>query len=210
MSTRVLRLAAVLSAPIGLAVLAAIHPIVSERLVPDDQLGVWTLIHTLQLPLAALLGVAVLLLIEGLDGTEARAARLAVVPWAVAFAAYDAIAGLAAGAMSAYGHQHPAEADTVMAIAVSVADSVLVSTVLPLTAFAFAFPLFGGAALALHRAGAGGFAAFAIAASGVTWTFIHPLVGAPAMALFLIGAVLAERSRASRPVPSPVIGRLSA
>jgi hypothetical protein len=210
MPTRVLRLAAIATAPIGLAALAAVHPIVIDRLIPGDQLAVWTLIHTLQLPLAALLGIAVLLLIEGLDGVEARAARLAVVPWAVAFAAFDGIAGLAAGSLSTYGYQHAADVDTVTAIAVAVADSVMVSAVLPLTAFAFAFPVFGGAALALHRAGASGFAAFAIGASGITWTFIHPLVGAPAMALFLIGVVLVERSRAARPTASRVVGHVAA
>jgi hypothetical protein len=195
MSTVVLlRRFAIIGAPLGLATLAAIHPIVADALIPADKLGVWNLIHTMQLPLVALLGVGMLLTVDRLEGPEARTARLAVVPWAVAFAAFDAIAGLGAGALSTYGDSHPEDVTTALGIAATLADSVFVSAVLPLTALVFALFAFGGAAIALHRAGAPGLAAFAIGAGGITWTFIHPLVGAPAMVVFLAGAVMVERS----------------
>jgi hypothetical protein len=205
MATVILRWVAICAAPVGLAALAAIHPIVVDQLVPANEVGVWTLIHTAQLPLAACLGVAVVLLIDRLDDIEARAARLSVVPWAVAFAAYDGIAGLAAGSLSAYAHANPGTAATVLGVASSLGDSPVVSAVLPLTALAFGLVTFGGAAIALHRAGVGRYAAFAIGAGGITWTFIHPLVGAPAMLLFLAGAVLAERARRAAPTPSPAV-----
>jgi hypothetical protein len=202
MTTAIVRWAAIAAAPVGLAALAAIHPIVVDQLVPAEALGAWTLIHTAQLPLAAWLGVAVVLLIERLDDIEARAARLAVVPWAVAFAAYDGIAGLAAGSLSAYADANPETATTVLGVAANLGDSLMVSAVLPLTALAFGLVAFGGAAIALHRAGVGTFAAFAIGAGGITWTFMHPLVGAPAMLLFLFGAVTAERVRRTTPTTS--------
>jgi hypothetical protein len=188
----------ILGAPLGLATLAAIHPLVGETLVPEDKLGVWTLIHTLQIPLAALLGVAVVLLLDRLDGVEARAARLAVIPWVAAFAAFDGIAGLAAGALSDYGHRHPAEATVVLGVVAAMMDSPTAAAALPLAALLFALITFGGAAIALRRAGASGMAALSIGAGGVAWTFIHPLVGAPAMLLFAFGALLVERSSRTR------------
>lgn len=73
----------------------------------------------------------------------------------------------------------------------------------------FALVVFGGAAVALQRAGVAIPAAAAVGIGGVVWTFVHPLMGTPAMVVFLAGAGSAERSRRSpvvttRPlVPAP-------
>lgn len=200
MPSLVIRRIAVLAAPIGLGLLAAVHPLVADGLVPQPQLWLWNLIHTLQIPLAALLGIALLLLIDGLEDAEATVARIAVVPWVAAFAAFDGIAGLATGALSGYGHAHPGATETVLAIGLDLAAMPIVAAGLPLMALAFGLAAFGGAAIALHRAGVGGSGALAIGVGGVLWTFVHPLVGAPAMLLFAYGAVRAERFRmAGRP-----------
>jgi len=193
-----LRRLTIFGAPLGLATLAAIHPLVGEALVPEDKLGVWTLIHTLQIPLAALLGVAVVLVLDRVDGVEATAARLAVIPWVAAFAAFDGIAGLATGALSEYGHQHPSEATAVLGIAAAITDSPIAAAALPLGALFFALITFGGASIALRRAGASSIAALSIGAGGIAWTFIHPLVGAPAMLFFAFGALQVERSTRTR------------
>lgn len=208
MSSRFLRIAAILAAPVGLGLLAAVHPIVDGTLVPEDRLFVWTVIHTLQIPLAALLGISLLLLLEGVAGSDARLARLAVVPWAAAFAAFDGVAGLATGALSSYGHANPEHAEVMLGLGQTLAGSLVVAAVLPLTALTFALLAFGGGAIALHRMGLAAPAAVALAAGGITWTFVHPLVGAPAMVVYLIGAVAAERQRArARPFyPADAVG----
>jgi hypothetical protein len=193
-----LRRLTIFGAPLGLATLAAIHPIVGGTLVPEDRLGVWTLIHGLQVPLAALLGVAVVLMLGALDDLEARVARLAVIPWVAAFAAFDGIAGLATGVLSEYDHRHPTAAAVTFDIATAVADSTIASMVLPLGALFFALLTFGGAAVALQRAGVAGIGAVAIGVGGIVWTFIHPLVGAPAMLIFVFGAFIVERSSLER------------
>ncbi len=193
-----LRRMAIFGAPLGLAVLAAIHPIVGGALVPEHKLSAWTLIHTMQIPLAALLGVAVVLMLDRLDDVVARAARLAVIPWVAAFAAFDGIAGLATGALSEYGHQHPSEAAVALGIAAAITDSPIAAAALPLGALLFALITFGGAAIALRRAGTSGIAALSIGAGGIAWTFIHPLVGAPAMLVFAFGALQVERSTRNR------------
>lgn len=201
MAALALRRFAILGAPLGLGTLAAVHPILADQMVPADQLGIWTLIHTAQIPLAALLGVAVLLLLDGVDGFEARAARLAVVPWIAAFAAFDGLAGLATGALSEYASANPDATVVLLGAARFLTDSPIVAAGLPLMALAFGLVAFGGAAIALHANHLGTAPAIALGAGGVAWTFVHPLVGAPAMALFAFGAFMAERRSAGR---SPV------
>jgi hypothetical protein len=196
MAMLILRSALIGGAPIGLGLLAAVHPIVDGTLIPDDRLYVWTVIHTVQIPLAALLGISLMLLLEGVPGTEARIARFAVVPWVAAFAAFDGVAGLATGALSSYGHANPEHAEVMLGVGQTLAGSLIVAAVLPLTALLFALLAFGGGAIALHRIGLAAPAAVLLAGGGIAWTFVHPLVGAPAMACFLIGAVAAERTRA--------------
>jgi hypothetical protein len=195
MPTFVLRSIAVLAAPVGLGVLAAIHPLVDGALIPANDLAVWTLIHTLQIPLAALLGIAVLVLLHGIHGSEAAVARLAVVPWVAAFAAFDGIAGLATGALSDYGQANPAHAGVALDIGATLAASPVVSAALPLGAFFASLVVFGAAAAALHRTGVSIAGAAAIGFGGALWTFVHPLVGAPAMAIFAFGAIVALRAQ---------------
>jgi hypothetical protein len=169
---------------------------------PEDNVAVWNLIHALQIPLAALLGIGVLLLLHGVGGSAARAPRMAVVPWVAFFAAYDGVAGIATGSLTEYGHSHPETADTVISAATSMVESPFISVVLPFGAVAFALVVFGGAALALRRSDVSRSAAIAVAVGGVVWTLVHPLIGAPAMLVFLIGAVAVELTgRNSIPKP---------
>ena len=204
MPYQVFRTMAVLAAPLGLGLLAAVHPLVDGTLIPADDLALWTFIHTLQIPLAALLGIAVLVLLEGIRGSDAAVARLAVVPWVAAFAAFDGIAGLATGALSEYGRANPGLAAVALDIGATLAGSPMVAAVLPLGAFFASLVVFGGAAVALHRAGVPAIGAGSIGFGGAVWTFVHPLVGAPAMALFAFGAVVALRTdaRARRVTPA--------
>jgi hypothetical protein len=70
----------------------------------------------------------------------------------------------------------------------------------------FSLVVFGGAAFALQRAGVSVPAAVAIALGGVVWTFVHPLIGAPAMLVFLTGAAIVELSSREKDVASmPVV-----
>jgi hypothetical protein len=198
MAALALRRLVIFGAPLGLGALAAVHPILADRMIPADQLGIWTLIHTAQVPLAALLGVAVLLLLDGVEGFEARLARLATVPWIAAFAAYDGLAGLATGALSEYASAHPDAAAIILDAARALTDSPIVAAGLPLMALAFGLVAFGGAGIALHASRLGTASSIALATGGIAWTFIHPLVGAPAMALFALGALMAERRSVGR------------
>jgi hypothetical protein len=192
MTSFILRRTTIFGTPIALGTLAAIHP-----MVPADNLGTWSLIHTLQIPLVALLGISVVLMLHDVRGGIATAARLAILPWVAFFAAFDGVAGLATGALAGFAHDHPGTAETLDSAVASFGDSVVLATGLPLGATIFSIVVFSCAAIAMRRAGISVFAAGALAVGGVVWTFVHPLIGAPAMVMFLGGAVVVEMS--SRP-----------
>jgi len=201
MTSVILRRSTIFGTPVALGTLAAIHP-----MMPQDNLGIWNLIHTLQIPLAALLGISVLLLLREVRGRIAAAARLAVVPWVAFFAAFDGVAGLATGALAGFAHEHPETSATVTDATSALGDSLFLAAGLPLGATLFSLIVFGGAAVALQRIGAPAFAAVAVGIGGVVWTFVHPLIGAPAMLVFLVGALFVELSardtgRVAMPAP---------
>ena len=197
MTLVILRRTTIFGTPIALGTLAAIHP-----MMPADSLGIWNLIHTLQIPLVALLGISVLLMLRGIEGTIASAARLAVVPWVAFFAAFDGVAGLATGALAGFAHEHPETSATVVEATGALGDSVFLAAGLPLGATVFSLVVFGGAAFALHRAGVSLLAAVAITLGGVVWTFVHPLIGTPAMLVFLAGAANVELTSRDKRVTS--------
>jgi hypothetical protein len=192
MSSVTLRRATIFGTPIALGTLAAIHPMMAA-----DNLVTWNLIHTLQIPLVALLGISVLLMLRDIGGGVATAARLAILPWVAFFAAFDGVAGLATGALAGFAHDHPEAAETVTSASESFGDSFVLAAGLPLGATIFSIVVFSCAAIAMRRAGISVFAAGALAVGGVVWTFVHPLIGAPAMLVFLSGAFAVEMS--SRP-----------
>jgi hypothetical protein len=167
-------------------------------MMPEDGLATWNLIHTLQIPLVALLGISVMLLMGGLRGRIATIARLAILPWVAFFAAFDGVAGLATGALAGFAHDHPEASATITDATASFGDSLVLAAGLPLGATLFSLIVFGCAAWALHRAGVPMPAAGAIAVGGIVWTFVHPLIGAPAMLVFLVGAVVVEWAAPAR------------
>lgn len=81
------------------AVLAAVHPPYFSELADPADMGVWMLVHYIQLLLAPLVALAVLHLLIGVEGVAATVARVAVVVWAAWFSAFDAIAGIASGVL---------------------------------------------------------------------------------------------------------------
>lgn len=91
----------VLGAPLVLGLLELGHP----ALLPGDNIvdlitpiaTWWTVLHVLQVPLFALLGVAVLLLLRELDGRTSAISRFAIAVFIVIYPAFDAAVGVASG-----------------------------------------------------------------------------------------------------------------
>jgi hypothetical protein len=77
----------------------------------------------------------------------------------------------------------------------------------PLLAMTASVVVFACAAVGLARLGASRTGAAALAAGGITWTVIHPVIGAPAMLVFLLAAAHLEAERGRVPtVQAPPAG----
>jgi hypothetical protein len=91
----------VFGVPFILGILELGHP----ALLPSDDIAAtivpiatwWTVLHVLQVPLFALLGVAVWLLVRDLDGRPATISRYAISLFIVVYPAFDAAVGIASG-----------------------------------------------------------------------------------------------------------------
>ena len=89
--------------PLVLGLLELGHP----ALLPGDDIVAtiapiatwWTILHVLQVPLFALLGVAVFLLVRDLDGRAAKVSRYAICVFIVVYPAFDAAVGIASGVL---------------------------------------------------------------------------------------------------------------
>ena len=92
--TRPVRRAVIFGAPALLYVIGVAHP--------DLQFGekdrLFMAIHLVFPLLICLLAWTLYLLVDGLDGVAATIARILVIPFAVAYTAYEAVAGIARGA----------------------------------------------------------------------------------------------------------------
>jgi hypothetical protein len=96
------RRALVLGPPLVLGLLELGHP----GVLPGAPIAItlapiltwWTVLHVAQVPLFALLGLAVVLLVRGLDGRAARISRGALAVFVVVYPAFDAV-GVGSGVM---------------------------------------------------------------------------------------------------------------
>ena len=132
-------LAFLLGVPIAWAVLLWFHPDVD----PDDVYGslqddvtTYVVVHVGTLAFIGLMGAALYLLVRDLPGTAARISRLAILPFVVFYAAWEAVIGLAIGALvqhtnDAPARQRPAVADAIQSLGenVIVGDSGVVLAV---------------------------------------------------------------------------------
>ena len=102
MNARLSRRLIMFGVPLVLGLLELGHP----ALLPGDDIVAtiapiatwWTILHVLQVPLFALLGVAVLL-VRDLDGHAAKVSRYAICVFIVVYPAFDAAVGIASGVL---------------------------------------------------------------------------------------------------------------
>ena len=170
-----------------------------------DVVDRWLFVHVGQLILTPFLFLAVWRLLDGLSSTAAKISRAALVVWTVFFSAYDSIQGIATGILTrwANGLAGAEQAAVARAIEFVVEDSQLAGNIsaIGLVAGVSWLVVAIGAAIALHKAGAG--KAVVAAASLSVVVAAH---SAPAaigfVALFLAG-VLRERQRTESALGAP-------
>jgi hypothetical protein len=79
---------------VGYFVIGVIHPADVEV---GDETALYLAIHLVQPVLILLLAWGIWLLVKDLPGRVAQIARIAIVPYAIAYAVFDAVAGIATG-----------------------------------------------------------------------------------------------------------------
>lgn len=102
----VVRRAFLFGTPILYLVLGLLHP------VPDPELGdptaVFIGLHIAQLALIGGMAYSIWLLVEGVEGRAAGVARALIIPYAITYSAFDAIAGIAMGTVVQEANALPA------------------------------------------------------------------------------------------------------
>jgi hypothetical protein len=172
-----------------------------------DVVDRWLIVHVGQLVLTPLLVLVVWQLVDGLPFGAAKVARGAAVVWAVFFTAYDSIQGIATGLLIRYADGDLAgaeQAGVARALDYLVSDSLLAGNIsaIGLIGNAAWFAVAIGAAVALHKAGAGRWAVIAACVSAVF--VVHTAPAAVGLIALAIAGVLRERQRA---YPETIAGR---
>ena len=166
----------------------------------------WLFVHAGMLFLLPLLGIAVFVLLRGLEGGAALVSRVAVAFFLVFFTAYEVSVGVGTGILVQYANGLPAAEQAVVADAIQdynehwlVTDPsvALIVTVLSWVVATIA------AAVAFRRSGAGW--PVTLLVGGAALFAIHPPpIGPVGLVCFAAAAVLIERSRTR--VDAPVVG----
>jgi hypothetical protein len=194
--------------PLLWAVLILFHPNPGEggayEAIKDD-VDRWLFVHVGQLILTPFLFFAVWRLLEGLSSAAATVSRAALVVWTVFFSAYDSIQGVATGVLirHANGLAGEEQAGVARAIDFLVEDSQLaggVSAVWVVAAASWAVVAIG-AAVALHKAGAG---KAVVAAACLSIVFaVHVAPAAIGLVALFVAGVLRERQKTKSALAAP-------
>jgi hypothetical protein len=190
-------IAFLVAAPLAWAALLLFHPLGSGEVYDllRDQVTRWQVVHVGTLLFIGLMGLAVFTLVRGLPGRAARVARFGAGTFVVFYGAWEAVAGLAAGAIAQHTNSLPAAeraggADAIQSLYESpiVGDFGLLSS---LGSLGWLIAVLA-AAVALRTAGA---SRLAVGLLGVSALAVQhpPPVGPIALACFAAAVLLIHR-----------------
>lgn len=196
-----------LGVPLAWAVLLWFHPSVA----PDDVYGslrdqvvTYQIVHTGTLVFIGLIGVALYLLVRDLPGRAARISRLAIGPFVLFYGVWEAVIGLATGALVQHANDVPADERPAVSDAIqSLQENIVVgefSAAAIVGALAWAVAVIA-AAVAYRRVGAPVIVSVLLGLSLVVIS--HPPPIGPIGLLCFAGAVgvLAVRDRSAAHAP---------
>lgn len=195
MSRSTLQRIALFGGPLGYIALGLVHPSPDPTI--GDDAGFFILLHLVQPALIALMAYALWTLVEGLPGLAARIARVAIVPYVLAYTMFDAVIGVAKGVIVE-------ESATLSAADQAVVKGVLegdhwVGYALYLSASLSWLVAVVAVAVAVHRI-APLRVSLLLGLGGLIFALAHPFPPGPVgMTLFLAGVALHElRARPRR------------
>jgi hypothetical protein len=185
------------TAVVGYIVLGAVHP---AEINVGDATTLYLGLHVVQPVLILLLAWGIWLLVKDLPGRAAQIARVAIVPYAIAYSMLDAIAGVALGqAVREANGMSAADAAVVQGILDGGTDyiGIVIFIASGLTWFVMAL----AAAVAVRRIGGIG-PALLMTIGAAIFAVGHPFPPGPiGIALFGLGVAWLEVRRARVPIP---------
>lgn len=197
--------------PAAWAVLLLFHPTGGGEAVTyadvQDQVTAWLVVHIGMMLFIPLMAVAVYLLLRGIEGTAARISRIALLPFAVVYGAYEVLLGIGAGILvqdvnGLAGSEKAAGA----ALVNEFTDNVLIrgfSVLSSIGALAFITAMIA-AGVALRREAAAPLAVpILLGLSGFLITAHPPPYGPTGLVLFIAAVLLFVRSQAPARAPAP-------
>jgi hypothetical protein len=201
MALVLLRRLFLVATPLAFAVVLLFHPPGGEEVYEGvkDDVGAWLFVHTAFLLLTPLLGIAVYLLLKGLEGRVATVSRVALIFFLVFYTAYEVTVGIGTGILVDYANGRPAAEQAVLADAIQdlnrnaiTADPASIALSLGVLGWVVAMV---AAAVAFRRSGVGWLPTVLL---GLASAFvIHPPpVGPIALVCLAMAAALIERERA--------------
>jgi hypothetical protein len=207
------RLAFLIGVPLAWAVLLLFHPTGSGELYDEvrGEVTRWQVVHVGTLFFIGLMGLAVYLLVRDLTGLAARVSRWAAAVFVLFYGAWEAVAGLAVGALVQYTNDLPPAERPIGSDAIeSLNDNAIVGDfgLLAIIGSLGWITAVIAAALAVRRAGAPLAAAVLLGLSAIVAN--HPPPTGPLGLAFFAGAVMlvahaqGAPSRLDRaPAPAP-------
>ncbi len=201
----------VVAVPVLTALLLTLHPLPEgDRLYAElrDDVTRWQVVHVGMLPMIGLLAVVMWLLLAGVRGRAATVSRAALVPFLVAWVAWESNIGIASGVLIDQAQDLPAGDQRVAAEMIQEhGESALVGNVSVIGSIAnLSWVVVAiAAAVAVRHAGAGRLVTALIGLSAL-FALHPPPVGPVGLLCLAAGALLWERDRArlvERPAPGP-------
>jgi hypothetical protein len=195
-------LAFLIGVPLAWAVLLLFHPIGSGDLYDEvhDEVARWQVVHVGTIFFIGLMGLAVYLLVRDLPGTAARISRWAAAVFVLFYGAWEAVAGLAVGALVQYTNDLPAAQRSTGSDAIeSVNDNAIVGDfgLLAIVGALAWITAVIAAAFAVRRAGAPLSAAVLLGLSAIVVNHPPP-TGPLGLAFFAAAVVLMARAQSAR------------
>ena len=205
--TTLLRRLFLVATPLVLAVALLRHPAGGTDIYEGVRYDVedWVFVHTALLLFTPLLGIAVFLLLRGVESRSANVSRVALVFFLVFYTAYEVTVGLGTGVLVEYANGLPPAEQAAVADAIQHYNGSAIlgdpaSVALLLGFFGWVVAMLA-AAVALRRAGAGWPTTLLVGCSAL-FAVHPPPVGPAGLVCLAAAAVLIERSRVrgTRPV----------
>ena len=183
----------------GYIVLGAVHP---ANIEVGDETTLYLALHLVQPLLILLLAWGVWVLVKGLPGRAAQIARIAIVPYAIAYSMLDAIAGVALGqAVREANDMSPADAAAVQRLLDGGSGQDYIGIAIFVASGLTWFVMALATAIAVKQVGGRGPAVLMTIGAAV-FAVGHPFPPGPiGIALFGLGVAWLELRRGRAPIP---------